>query len=342
MADYRKTVQYRFRVFVYVAVLALVVPLSAQSQPPGRVRIAIPGVPGALEINVGSTTVDQDVSEDGREVRLTAIHRADGLLLTASLQKVSFPASAERCRSEWWPQTKKGAKIRREELNESDFKDGIARVEFIVPEYNGARLRQKNIHAYVGGGNLCAEVHLSKVEFTPQDQSLFENVLATVRLLPDEPPTHPEVVSPATINQSLGEAGKSYLRKDYKNAAVLYQKVLDVEKYHRTLNQTLFRVLVDNLGMSYGLRSEWAKAKETFEYGIKQDPEYPLFYYNMACTYAETGKLDASLEQLRLAYKFRNNVIPGELFPDPMTDSSFRKFVKNPGFVQAVHEMQGQ
>jgi tetratricopeptide (TPR) repeat protein len=106
------------------------------------------------------------------------------------------------------------------------------------------------------------------------------------------------------------------------------------------LSPTIFRVLVDSLGMSYGLSGKLAKAKETFEYGIVQDPQYPLFYYNLACTYGEMGKKDESLEQLRLAYKYKANIIAGESFPDPLKDDSFRRFLSDPGFVQAVREMQ--
>jgi predicted Zn-dependent protease len=94
--------------------------------------------------------------------------------------------------------------------------------------------------------------------------------------------------------------------------------------------------------MSYGLTRKLSDARETFEYGITQDPEYPLFYYLLACTYGEMGKMNESLEQLRLAYKYKANTIPGESLPDPLEDDSFRKFVKDKNFVEAVHEIQRQ
>jgi hypothetical protein len=54
------------------------------------------------------------------------------------------------------------------------------------------------------------------------------------------------------------------------------------------------------------------------------------------------GKMDESLVQLRLAYRYKANVIPGESLPDPLKDDSFRKFVKDKNFIDAVHEMQRQ
>ena len=53
------------------------------------------------------------------------------------------------------------------------------------------------------------------------------------------------------------------------------------------LDKTLWYVLIDNLGMSYGITGDLQEAKETFDYGVSKDPTYPLFYYNLACTYAE-------------------------------------------------------
>jgi predicted Zn-dependent protease len=194
----------------------------------------------------------------------------------------------------------------------------------------------KNMHAYLGAGNLCAEIHLSKVLFAPADQQLFDDVLATARLRTD-------VSAPSQAMQPMDyvrEGSRSYLQRNFKASAELYQKALDMEKQKRTLDQTVFRVLVDNLGMSYAFTGNLPKSKEIFEYGVTQDPEYPMFYYNLACTYGEMGKMDESLEQLRIAYKYKANVIAGESFPDPMRDDSFRKFVKDKRFVDEVKKMK--
>jgi predicted Zn-dependent protease len=179
---------------------------------------------------------------------------------------------------------------------------------------------------------------LSKEQFVPDDEKLFDDVLATVQLRLDE--STAEDQGHDQKKQLLAEGSEFYLQHDYAAAANRYQKALDLEKQNRTLNKTLFRVLVDNLGMSYGLIGKLSKAKETFEYGVTQDAEYPLFYYLLGCTYGEMGKMDESLDQLRLAYKYKANVIPGESLPDPLKDDSFRKFAGDEHFVRAVHEMQ--
>src|SRR6266481_6217181 len=84
-----------------------------------------------------------------------------------------------------------------------------------------------------------------------------------------------------TAMDYLEEGSAYYLNHDYKKAIGPYQKALELEKDHSTLDRTLWKVLVDNLGMSYGISGDLKKAKEVFEYGISKDPDYPLFYYNM-------------------------------------------------------------
>jgi len=229
--------------------------------------------------------------------------------------------------------------VTREELSQSE-RNGVAVVEYIVPEFQRLPIRQKTMHAYLGTGDLCAEVHLSKVQFVAEDQKLFDDLLSTIRLLPDESAPSPQ--GQDLKNQCLAEGSRLYLQRKFEAAAERYQKALDLEKQQRTLSKNLFRVLVDNLSMSYMFTKKLSSAKETLEYGLTQDPEYPLFYYLLACTYAEIGKMDETLEQLRLAYKYRANMIPGESFPDLLIDPSFRRFVKDKTFVDRVRQMQQQ
>ena len=305
-------------------------------------RIAIPGVKGALELDVGSGDFQTQVRADGKEVQLRALQRQDGLAITAFLQRVDFSGSAERCRTEWWTGTKNSVPIQRDGVHES-LKDGIATVEYVIPEFRGVKVRQKNIHAYLGAANLCAEIHISKAGFQPQDEGLFEQVLKTVRLRPDEPakvPSQEEDTSQNSAEFYFRTGSKFYLAQNYAGAAEAYQKALDMEKEKHTLTQNYFRVLVDNLGMSYGMTGKLDQAKATFEYGLAQDPEYPMFHYNMACYYGEKRELQESVSELRLAYKYKANSIPGESIPDPMQDDSFRYFVHDQTFVDAVHNMR--
>jgi tetratricopeptide (TPR) repeat protein len=338
MSYRRQSIQQGICSLIFATVLSGTAAAFVQQPSENTARIAIPGVKGALEVNIGPTSWIQDLSEDGREVQLRAMGRADHLLITAFLKRMTFPASAERCRKEWWPKSKKVTKrvMQRDDLQESTVKDGIALVESTIQEFRGREVRVKDMHAYLGSRDLCAEVHLSKVEFKPDDRQLFEAVLASTRLLPDEP----ELKEPNSFLYIFA-ADRLFLHRDYASAASSYQKALDLETQHRTLTRDMFRVLIVILGEAYSLSGSPDKAKTTLERGIAEDTEYPMFYYIMAHTYARAGKMNETLEQLRLAYQYKDNMIPGdEPLRDALQDELFRKFMQDPRFVKAVREMQ--
>ena len=140
----------------------------------------------------------------------------------------------------------------------------------------------------------------------------------------------------------MEKASQFYLVGDYKRAIPPYQKALDREKAKRTLGQSVWRVLVDNLGMAYGISGDLKKAKETFEYGLEKDPKYAMFHYNMACTYGEMNDPEKAIVYLKQAFENKENMIKGEKMPDPWTDSSFQRFMDNEKFVSALREITGQ
>src|SRR6266566_101870 len=137
----------------------------------------------------------------------------------------------------------------------------------------------------------------------------------------------------------LEQGSGFFLDGDYKRAIPPYQKALDREKENRTLSDTLWRVMVDNLGMAYGISGDLKKAKETFEYGLSKEPKYPMFHYNMACTFAEMNDVDKTISYLQQAFQYKQNMIKGERFPDPWTDDSFQRFMKDERFVSALKEL---
>jgi hypothetical protein len=98
------------------------------------------------------------------------------------------------------------------------------------------------------------------------------------------------------------------------------------------LSQNYWRALVDNLGMAYGITSDLQHAEETLDYGVSQDPAYPMFYYNLACVAAGRQDMTKSMDLLGKAFVRKANSIPGEAVPDPRQDDSFQGFMSNDQF----------
>lgn len=100
------------------------------------------------------------------------------------------------------------------------------------------------------------------------------------------------------------------------------------------------RVTTDQAGMSYGIAGETAKARAMFEKAIATDPEYPMYYYNLACADAQERKLRDAQRHLQAAFERKANMIPGEPIPDPTKDDSFLPFKRNKEFWSVLEKLQ--
>jgi predicted Zn-dependent protease len=99
------------------------------------------------------------------------------------------------------------------------------------------------------------------------------------------------------------------------------------------------RILTDQLVMSYGISGQLRKTHTLLDQAIREDPDYPLNYYNLACALAEEGDKVQMLKNLDLAFERRANVLKGEEMPDPRTDSSFQEYVRDADFVSLVKKL---
>ena len=149
-----------------------------------------------------------------------------------------------------------------------------------------------------------------------------------------------QIGSDSAIVADMGRASDVYMSGRLEKAIPLYRSVYDREITHRTLTPAFWRVLVDNLGMAYGITGNLDSAEAIFRYGIRSDSTYPLFYYNLACTFAERNDMEHAIEQLTQAYAFKKNMMPGEAFPDPATDDSFKRFLGNKQFKEFLKKVQ--
>lgn len=142
------------------------------------------------------------------------------------------------------------------------------------------------------------------------------------------------------------EGGAHFVDGDFKKAIPPFQKALDMEKAHRTLNKTRWRALIDYLGTCYGVTGRetgnFKLAKEVFEYGISKDPDYPLFYYDLACTYGEMNNMEKAIEYLRMAFARKGNLTRGEKMPTPATDTSFKRFINDDRFILVLQELSSK
>jgi tetratricopeptide (TPR) repeat protein len=309
-----------------------------KDEPPTFVAWPEKGLGLWIDLTGFKKDIDQ-VKPDGRRY-LMASHPKSGLNVSVTLEKVPTQASAQGCMEQLQliqkaPFVTRGQDIKLNAAGE------IPTLEYTLHKLQGVRLDQKNMYACMAQDNVYADIHLSKVQYTTADAPLFQSILKTVRLQPSPSvPIQTQTPEPPNSRQLLNIGNALYLQNKYAQAIPPYQKAFELEKAEPQLDRTLWRVLIDNLGMAYGMTDHLTEAKATFEQGIQADPTYPMFHYNLACAFAEMNDLDHAMQSLKTAFVHRKNLNPGEEgMPDPRQDSSFQRFMKNETFRNLVNNL---
>jgi tetratricopeptide (TPR) repeat protein len=302
---------------------------QTEKKPQESLSVSVPGKSWAVQIDTPGFSIEQDTVQQGRRY-LMASDDKSGVVLSVTLERVNGKAEMDECRSSLQKRAA-GGQSKMDNVRTPEFNE-IPIVEYSIPLTQG--IQQGNLFACVVNEDVYIDIHLSKLQFQEKDEPLFESVLKNMHIVQ------------AGANASPGNAGsarqlfldgtRAYVKGDFASAIPPYRQAFDLEKKQRTLDQTTTRVLIDNLGMAYGITGDLSKASDVFNYGVSIDPNYPLFYYNIACVYGEKDDADNAILFLQKAFANKANVISGEKMPDPRTDDSFARLMKNDRFSKAV------
>jgi tetratricopeptide (TPR) repeat protein len=309
---------------------------SARQGGEGVRRVSIPGEKWAMEVSLPGFVVEaDDLRPDGKGRRVMAGIEERGYVVSIFLEPIPGGRSAAELR-DWDASGQKKSPLKPTDFKSAEYKQ-VPTFEYTIKEFRGQQVNQKHFNAYLVNGGFWAHIHLSKVIFQPGDEKLFYSIVDSVKFTDGaaaaQEPAAGEVV------ELVREGSAHFLRGAYKEAVGPYARALELERQSPRLARDVWRVLVDNLTMSYGISGDLRRAKETAEYGLSKDPDYPLFHYLLANTYAEMGDLDNTIRYLRQAFARRKNVNPGERMPDPAADDSFKRFMKDEKFLAALKEI---
>lgn len=130
-----------------------------------------------------------------------------------------------------------------------------------------------------------------------------------------------------------------YAMHRYAASGDEYARVVQLDQSQNKLGDDDRRRVLNQEGVAYALGGSLQRAKELYEAAIAKDPDYAMYYYNLACTYAEMHQLDPALKYLREAWQRRKNLLEGERFPDPRQDTSFAAYKNDRRFQDAVRDM---
>jgi tetratricopeptide (TPR) repeat protein len=317
-------------------------PADGQDMPAAQTSdVWLPAKAWALELDgTGFTTRDNEIQADGRRYFL-AENPKTRIIVSVFLEASKEPVQPGECKHSLEEKAKRNASLASARLRGVAYRDSgeLQILEFVLPEFDGVPKNQKNVFGCLIKDDVFVDIHISKLFFKSTDQPLFDALLQSIHFVPREASA---AAVPSGNSMLLFQEGSRYfLAHQYREAIGPYQQALEIEKSTPTLQKNLWRVLIDNLSIAYGITGDLTYARETLNYGVSKDPDYPNFYYNLACVTAEKGDVPGTEKNLKLAFDRRENIIPGETFPDARVDDSFQKLLQQKEFRQFLNTLYG-
>ena len=301
----------------------------------------MPGKSWSLVVDVPGFAVEsQGRKPDGREY-LLANNAKSKVVISITLEESPKGADPSTCRDYLHGRAQSLTSFGPTNIKYTEIAQ-MPVLEYFVPQAQGMPVKQQSFVACTTKDDVFIDIHLSKVQFEASERAAFVEILNAVHFSDRAAPAAEASDSSSSKQNSmdlLREGSRHFLRQDYRGAIGPYQAALDVEKKEPGLSKNDWRVLVDNLGMAYGITEDLDHSEAVYQYGIGKDPEYPGFFYGLACVFAGRGDIDKTVEYLRKSFSLKSNVIPGESMPDPATDDSFQRFMSNQKFRDFVKSL---
>ena len=315
--------------------LLATVPAGAQSLVnDGKFTLALPSHSGQLTWSTnGFTPVQTSAKPNGAEIGVRAVDGSKRFTILSFLFLVAeqAPMTSAKCRDGVMePLTKSNPSIKiavQSQLARPDAPP-LEMVVYVGPGQDGKVMT--SIRGFLAVGDLCGDLEIygndPSVVSDPNLKKIWESYHLDAQYVPQ-------------FNDVFLYAQILYSNHLYQAAAPMFEQALAKLKDDSD-QPKMRRVTTDQAGMSYGLAGDVPKARALFNAAIAKDPDYPLYYYNLACADAAEKNLADARTHLQQAFARKANVIEGETMPDPTKDDSFLPYQNNKEFwtfVESLH-----
>ena len=291
----------------------------------GIFKIALPDHAGQLQWRAeGFKTIEASAKQNGHEIGVRATNQSGRLAFLSFLFLIpeEAPLTSEKCRDGILKEMKTSPNFKL--TNTSRVTRDDLQIEVVSYSIRNRDSVSYGVRAFIATGDSCGDLEIYSNEAINPDDRDIRPIIESFWYDAKYAPQFKDVFMYAQI---------LYNHHMYREAAPLYETAL--AKLNPTVGpdeKTMRRVLTDQAGMSYGISGNTKKARAIFEAGIQTDPDYPLYYYNLACADAEEKKLSDARRHLEQAFARKNNMLPGESIPDPTKDDSFLPYRENKEF----------
>lgn len=335
-AERTKLTAMRRRRFLSIAFAITAIPALAQTN--GDFHLALSSHTGQLNFAAtGYTAIQHSAKPNGDELGI----RADGasgnihfLVFLFDFPELA-PLTSAKCRDgELGPEQKANHVLKILANSEMTNPGGlpVSLVEYSSPADHGKM--EYMVRGFVASGDLCGDLEFYSDRPIHLSDNALHSVFASLKLDLNYSPGFKDTFSYAQIlfdNQLFAAAGPVY---ELALKRLAPAPGIDVK--------TMTRVLTDQAGMSYGIAQDNTKSRAIFDDAIAADPDYPMYYYNLACVDAQEHKLDKARKHLQQAFDRKANMIPNEKMPDPTQDDSFTPYRSDKQFWSFVETLRPQ
>jgi len=311
---------------------------QAQSAIEHEQTLALPNHPGELAWTAPGFKITQNSAKPGGGeigVRAQDASGRIGLLGFLFLFPEEAPMTSAKCRDGvLGPEKKAVATYRELSSSESPRSGGISVATVSYSVTGSDHMVHYSLRSFVASGDICGDLEIYSSEPIHSEDAGIQPILASYRLDPGHKPDFADVSKYAEV---------LFRTQQYKDAALLYEQALGMVPADGApfpSAKLARRIVTDQAGMAYGISGQYGKARPIFEAGVATDPEYPMYYYNLACADAGENKLEAAKAHLEQAFAHKAGINPGEPLPDPTKDDSFLPYKGNTGFWGALQRMQ--
>lgn len=313
--------------------------IPAPAQTPvkdGNFTLALPDHQGQLKWNAeGFAVVQSSAKPNGKEVGVRANDRSSQFTLLAFLFLFpeQAPMTSTKCRDGVLePAKRSNPTIQIAATTEMARSDGppLALVSYVGQDKDGKLVY--SIRGFLAMGDICGDLEIYGNDVNVITDPNLKKVWESYRFDPDYSPQFNDVFFYGKI---------LYQNHMYQAAAPVFEQALTKLTDNKGEDQLMWqRVTTDQAGMAYGLAGNLPKARAVFESAVAKDPQYPMYYYNLACADAEEKKLADARDHLQQAFARKANVIRGETMPDPTKDDSFLPYRDNKEFWAFVESLR--
>jgi tetratricopeptide (TPR) repeat protein len=207
-------------------------------------------------------------------------------------------------------------------------------VALITYSAKGSKGIEYVVRGFIASDDICGDLEFySNKPISDQDPGVAA-IFSSYQFEPAYKPAYKDIFLYAQI---------LYQNEMFKAAAPVFEKAMtmipsDGAPFSSALVAT--RVTTDQAGMAYGISGDTKKARSIFEAAIKTDPDFPMYYYNLACADAQDGNVKDARGHLQQAFDRKASVNDTEPMPDPTKDDSFLPYKNDKEFWRFVESLQ--